>query len=189
MPELVPGRLAAFGRTPNPATAVVRFDHWLERLPAGVQLLSLFYANPKLLDIVAEIMGGVPRLAEQLARRPSLLDGVLGAEFFDPLPARPTLATELGRFLDGARDTEDLLDLARRWAHDKRFQIGAQILRGLLDGASAGAAFADVAESVIAELLPRTAAGHAAVHGTVPGGEMTGLGLGKLGRPAMTRHS
>jgi glutamate-ammonia-ligase adenylyltransferase len=186
MTELIPGLLAAFGRTPNPDTAVLRFDQFMERLPAGVQLLSLFYANPALLDIVAEIMGGVPRLAEQLARRPSLLDGVLGSEFFDPLPARPTLAAELGRLLDSARDTEDLLDLARRWAHDKRFQICAQILRGLLDGATAGAAFADVAESVIAELLPRVAAAHAQSHGTVPGGEMTVLGLGKLGGREMT---
>src|SRR5215472_1321111 len=186
MTELIPGLLAAFGRTPNPDTAVLRFDQFLERLPAGVQLLSLFYANPKLLDIVAEIMGGVPRLAEQLARRPSLLDGVLGAEFFDPMPVRSALATELGRLLDGARDTEDLLDLARRWAHDKRFQIGAQILRGLLDGATAGAAFADVAESVIAELLPRVAAEHAKSHGKVPGGEMAVLGLGKLGGREMT---
>ena len=186
MTELVPSLLAAFGRTPNPDTAVLRFDQFLERLPAGVQLLSLFYANPKLLDIVAEIMGGVPRLAEQLARRPSLLDGVLGSEFFDPLPTRPVLAAEFRRLLEGARDTEDLLDLARRWAHDKRFQIGVQILRGLLDGASAGAAFADIAESVIAELLPRIAAEHARSHGTVPGGEMTVLGLGKLGGREMT---
>jgi [glutamine synthetase] adenylyltransferase / [glutamine synthetase]-adenylyl-L-tyrosine phosphorylase len=186
MTELIPGLLAAFGRTANPDTAVLRFDQFLEHLPAGVQLLSLFYANPRLLDIVAEIMGGVPRLAEQLARRPSLLDGVLGAEFFDPLPARPALAAEFGRLLDGARDTEDLLDLARRWAHDKRFQIGAQILRGLLDGATAGAAFADVAESVIAELLPRIATEHARAHGTVEGGEMTVLGLGKLGGREMT---
>jgi len=186
MTELIPSLLAAFGRTSNPDTAVLRFDQFMERLPAGVQLLSLFYANPNLLDIVAEIMGGVPRLAEQLARRPSLLDGVLGAEFFDPMPARPVLAAELGRLLDGARDTEDLLDLARRWAHDKRFQICAQILRGLLDGATAGAAFADVAESVIAELLPRVATEHARSHGVVPGGEMTVLGLGKLGGREMT---
>ncbi|SRR5579883_8691 len=186
MTELIPGLLAAFGRTPNPDTAVLRFDQFMERLPAGVQLLSLFHANPTLLDIVAEIMGGVPRLAEQLARRPSLLDGVLGAEFFDPLPARPTLAAEFSRQLDGARDTEDMLDIARRWAHDKRFQICAQILRGLLDGAAAGAAFADIAESVIAELLPRVAAEHARSHGTVPGGKMVVLGLGKLGGREMT---
>ena len=77
-----------------------------------------------------------------------------------------------------ARHHEELLDTARRWAHDKRFRIGAQILRGLLDGASAGAAFADVAESVIAELLPRIAAEHARSHGGVAGGEVSVLALG-----------
>jgi glutamate-ammonia-ligase adenylyltransferase len=39
---------------------------------------------------------------------------------------------------------------------------------------------------VIAQLLPRIAAGHAVAHGTVPGGEMTVLGLGKLGGREMT---
>src|SRR4029077_1921342 len=48
MTELVPGLLAAFGRTPNPDTAVLRFDQFLERLPAGVPLVALFYANPTL---------------------------------------------------------------------------------------------------------------------------------------------
>ena len=186
MTELIPGLLAAFGRTPNPDTALLRFDQFLERLPAGVQLLSLFHANPGLLDTVAEIMGGVPRLAEQLAHRPSLLDGLLGQGFFDPLPAQPELAAEFSRALAFARHYEELLDAARRWVHDKRFRIGVQILRGLLDGASAGAAFADVAESVIAELLPRIAAEHARSHGIVPGGEIAVLALGKLGGREMT---
>src|SRR5260370_17248541 len=102
MAELIPGLLAAFGRTPNPDTAVLRFDQFLERLPAGVQLLSLFYANPKLLDIVAEIMGGVPRLAGQLARPPGLLAGVLGPGLFDPPPPRPTPPPDAAPFLDPA---------------------------------------------------------------------------------------
>ena len=186
MTELIPGLLAAFGRTANPDTALLRFDQFLERLPAGVQILSLFHANPGLLDTVAEIMGGVPRLAEQLARRPSLLDGLLGQGFFDPLPPQSELAAEFARALAGVRHHEELLDVARRWVHDKRFRIGAQILRGLLDGASAGAAFADVAESAIAELLPRIAAEHARNHGTIRGGEASVLALGKLGGREMT---
>ena len=57
--------------------ALRRFDQFLSHLPAGVQVFSLFYANPRLLALVAEIMAGAPRLAEHLAQRPALLDAVL----------------------------------------------------------------------------------------------------------------
>jgi [glutamine synthetase] adenylyltransferase / [glutamine synthetase]-adenylyl-L-tyrosine phosphorylase len=184
--ELVPGLLAAFGRTANPDSALLRFDQFLGRLPAGVQLFSLFYANPDLLGLVAEIMGGVPRLAEQLAAKPGLLDGVLSAGFFDRFPPQPMLAAEFLRLLDGARHYEELLDVARRWAHDRRFQAGVHILRGHLDGESAGMAFADIAETVIAELLPRISAEFARSHGAVSGGALAVLALGKLGGREMT---
>ncbi|HUN45135.1 MAG TPA: bifunctional [glutamine synthetase] adenylyltransferase/[glutamine synthetase]-adenylyl-L-tyrosine phosphorylase [Stellaceae bacterium] len=186
MTELIPTLLAAFGRTSSPDTALRRFDQLMERLPAGVQILSLFHANPSLLHMVAEIIGGVPRLADQLAQRPGLLDGMLSADFLDPLPSRQTLARELGTQLDTARDTEDLLDIARRWTHDKRFQIGVQIIRGLIDGPVAGAAFADVAETVIAAMLSRIASDMARAHGTIAGGEAVVIALGKLGGREMT---
>ncbi len=186
MTELIPGLLAAFGRTSNPDIALRRFDQLLERLPAGVQILSLFHANPTLLHMVAEIIGGVPRLAEQLAQRPHLLDGMLSADFLDPLPPQEAMRGDLDRLLDAARDTEDLLEIARRWTHDKRFQIGVQIIRGLIDGPIAGAAFADVAESVIAAMLPRIAADMARAHGTIEGGEVAVIALGKLGGREMS---
>jgi len=186
MTELAPGLLRAFGSSPNPDVAFLRFDQFLARLPAGVQLFSLFYQNVALLDLVAEIMSAGPRLADQLARRPGLLDGVLTAGFFDPLPSRSTLCPEFDRLLAGARDYEEVLDLARRWVGDRKFQIGVQLLRGRLDGDGAGAAFADVAEAAIAGLLPHVAAQFARQHGTIPEGAIAVLGLGKLGGREMT---
>ena len=184
--ELVPALLRAFGASANPDTAFIRFDQFLARLPAGVQLFSLLYNNEALLEIIAEIMAAGPRLADLLARRPGLLDGVLSAGFFDPPPPRTELAAEFNRLLDRARDYQDVLDLARRWVGDRKFQIGVQLLRGRLDGESAGGAFADIAETAIAGLLPHTAAEFAGSHGTVPGGGMVVLGLGKLGSREMT---
>ena len=72
--ELVPELLRIFGATPHPDAALRRFDQFLSHLPAGVQLFSLFHANPGLLALVAEIMAGAPRLAEQLAQHPALLE-------------------------------------------------------------------------------------------------------------------
>jgi [glutamine synthetase] adenylyltransferase / [glutamine synthetase]-adenylyl-L-tyrosine phosphorylase len=184
--ELVPALLKSFGGTANPDTAFTRFDQFLARLPAGVQFFSLLHANPALLELVAEIMGGAPRLAEQLARQPILLDGVLSSDFLAAPADRATLAAELARLLAGARDFGDVLDIARRWTNDRKFHIGVNILRGRIDGDAAGAAFADLAETVIAGLLPPVAAEFARAHGVVPGGAFAVIGLGKLGGREMT---
>src|SRR6185437_13891786 len=113
-------------------------------------LFSLFQANPGLLELVAEIMAGAPRLAELLAQRPALLDSVLTEGFFAPLPGQAALAADLGHMLARARDYEDALDLVRRWAGERKFQVGVQLMRRVLDGNAAGRALADIAETALA---------------------------------------
>jgi [glutamine synthetase] adenylyltransferase / [glutamine synthetase]-adenylyl-L-tyrosine phosphorylase len=184
--ELVPGLLRAFGASASPDVAFLRFDQFLARLPAGVQLFSLFLRNSTLLDLVGEIMGAGSRLADELARRPGLLDSVLNGGFFGPLPPRADLAAELGALTASARHYEQVLDVVRRWVADRKFQVGVQALRGQADGEEAGAAFADIAETAIADLLPRVAAAFAQSHGVVVGGRLVVLGLGKLGSREMT---
>jgi [glutamine synthetase] adenylyltransferase / [glutamine synthetase]-adenylyl-L-tyrosine phosphorylase len=184
--ELVPTLLRAFGASASPDVALLRFDRFVARLPAGVQLFSLLYNNAGLLQLIAEIMAAGPRLADLLAGRPGLLDGVLSEGFFDPLPPGADLAAELDRLLEGARDYQDTLDLARRWVADRKFQVGAQLLGAKLDGEAAGGVFADIAAAAIAGLLPRVAAQFARLHGEVRGGGMVVLGLGKLGSREMT---
>ena len=58
--ELMPGLLKALGATAAPDQALLNFDLFLGNLPAGVQLFSLFKANPALLELVAAIMGSAP---------------------------------------------------------------------------------------------------------------------------------
>jgi [glutamine synthetase] adenylyltransferase / [glutamine synthetase]-adenylyl-L-tyrosine phosphorylase len=187
--ELVPAVLEAFGKAPDPDIAFVRFDQFLGRLPAGVQLFSLFTNNPPLIALMAEIMAAGPRLADEIARRPNLLDGVLAARFFDALPPREDLARDLGYVLDRAAHYEDLLDRARRWTAERKFQVGLQLLRRRLDGEGAGAAFADIAEAALGVLLPRVEREFAKSHGRIEGGALAVVGLGKLGSREMTATS
>ncbi len=184
--ELVPELLRIFGATPHPDAALRRFDQFLSHLPAGVQLFSLFHANPGLLALVAEIMAGAPRLAERLAQNPALLDRVLTQGFFDPPPDSAGLVAELDQVMTGVRDFEDTLDRLRRWAGERRFQVGVQLLRRALDGAQAGAALADIAETALAALLPRVEAEFARRHGQVPGATFAVIGMGRLGSREMT---
>jgi glutamate-ammonia-ligase adenylyltransferase len=167
----------------------MRFDEFLGRLPAGVPFFSLFYNNPGILSLVAEIMGAGTRLAETVAKRPALLDAVLTANFFDPPPPRRELVIEFKAMLDRATHYEELLDLARRWVSDRKFQVGVQLLRHRLDGEAAGAAYADIAETALAALLPRVSADFAKSHGAVKGGAMAVVALGKLGSREMTPTS
>jgi glutamate-ammonia-ligase adenylyltransferase len=154
-----------------------------------VQLFSLFHANPGLLALVAEIMAGAPRLAEHLAQHPALLDSVLTQGFFAPLPELAGLAGELDQAMTGVRDFEDTLDRLRRWAGERRFQVGVQLLRRALDGAQAGTALADIAQTALAALLPRVEVEFARRHGRVPGGSFAVIGMGRLGSREMTLAS
>jgi glutamate-ammonia-ligase adenylyltransferase len=187
--EFVPELLRVFGHTANPDTAILRFDQFLSQLPAGVQLFSLFHANPDLFSLVADIMAEAPRLADSLAHRPALLDAVLTAAFFSRLPDRQELAEDLAALLAGARGFEDTLDLLRRWTNERRFQVGVQLLRRTIDGNEAGAALADIADAGIAALRSAVAADFARVHGEVPGGAFAIIAMGRLGSREMTHAS
>ncbi len=184
--ELMPAILSALGRTPQPDLAFLAFDRFLARLPAGVQLFSLFHANPGLLELLAEIMGAAPRLAEQLGARAQIFDSVLTPGFFDPPPALPALGTELARALEQARDFQDMLDIARRWTSERRFQAGVHLLRGLSDAEKTGATLADIAEAALAALQPAVEAEFARQHGRIPGASLAIVALGKLGGRELT---
>ncbi|HSK42230.1 MAG TPA: bifunctional [glutamine synthetase] adenylyltransferase/[glutamine synthetase]-adenylyl-L-tyrosine phosphorylase, partial [Arenibaculum sp.] len=190
--ELVPALLQAFGSTPNPNDAFVKFDEFLARLPAGVQLFSMFYSNPALLELVAEIMGTAPRLAEVLARSPGRLDAVLTPGFFEPLPARDELAADLEAAFSTVREFEDALYAARRWANDQRFRAGVHILRNITDGDACGPFLSDIADLSVGAMVRWVRREFERRHGGFPdadGAGMAILALGKLGSRQMTIRS
>lgn len=187
--ELMPRLLQAFAGTANPDKAFARFDEFVAGLPAGVQLFSMFYANPAMLDMVADIMGGAPRIADWLSRNPSLLDSVLTGDFMEPLDTTGELELELEAMLRQARDYEDVLELTRRWTNDQKFRVGVQILRGVIGGAAAGESLTAIANTVLRALLPRVEKEFARRHGHVPGGGLAIVALGKLGSAELSPSS
>lgn len=187
--ELTPALLAALGVTAQPDNAFVKFDDFLARLPAGVQLFSMMTAKPQLLELLAAILGDAPRLAGHLSRHPALLDAVLGQDFFDPLPPARQLQDELAQLLSSSLGFEETLDLARRWAGDQKFRVGVQMLKGLIPPKAAGVAFAGVAEAVVGAMLPYVMADQEKAHGRVPDAKLAVLAMGKLGSAEMTATS
>jgi glutamate-ammonia-ligase adenylyltransferase len=154
-----------------------------------VQLFSLFKANPALLELLATIMGSAPGLAAHLARRTLLLDSVLSPDFYRPLPPVEEMTADLSATLARVDHEQDILDLARRWANDRRFQVGVQQLKRIVTPAQAGLAYSDVAAGTISALCARVERRFAETHGGFQGQRLAVLGLGKLGSREMSATS
>ena len=187
--RLRPELLSRLAKTAQPAEALQALDGFLAGLPAGVQLFSLFEANPQLTDLLIDIVGTSHALASHLSRNASVFDAVIGGSFFDDWPGRATLQDELSGMLDAEKDYESQLDLARRWCKEWHFRIGVHHLRGLIDGAQAGQQYAQLAQAVIAAILPVVTKQFAAKHGPAPGRGATVLGMGSLGAGRINSQS
>jgi glutamate-ammonia-ligase adenylyltransferase len=187
--ELVPRLLTALAATADPDAAMLRFDQFLKGLPAGVQLFSMFQANPQLLDLIAEIVGIAPRLARHMGTHPNVIDSVLAGDFFGPLPDAAELREEFATMLARADYFEAKLDAARRWAHDRRFQAGVQRLRGTVEAPVAALTLSNIAETVVSGLFDPVQAAYAENHGRIAGAEMAIVALGKLGSREMSASS
>lgn len=187
--RLIPALLASLAASAHPDTAFAQFDRFLSRTPAGVQMFALLLANPQLLNLLSNIMGSAPRLADHLARTPAMLDAVLDPGFLNERPSRAQLSGMMASELDRASDQESMLDAVRRFARDQTFRVGVQIIEGRTTPQAGGDAFADIAEIAIAGLLRRLEREIAASTGGIEGGGFCVVAMGKLGGREMTASS
>ncbi|PSJ37163.1 bifunctional [glutamate--ammonia ligase]-adenylyl-L-tyrosine phosphorylase/[glutamate--ammonia-ligase] adenylyltransferase [Sphingomonas deserti] len=186
---MLPLLLEAFARAPDPMRAMNRFEDVLERLPSGVNFYRLLQARPGLTAHLAEILSHAPTLADQLARRPELLDGLIDASAFD-LP--PPLADQIGEFVQFERKGEDyqmILDRVRRLVNERRFALGVQLVTGRSQPLDITEGYARVAEAALNVLADATIAEFEKRHGKVPGSELLILALGRFGGEALTHAS
>ena len=185
--QLLPGLMRALARAPDPTRALNRLDDMIARLPSAINFFKLLAARPALVELLAEILSHAPTLADALGRRAELIDGLIDATAFDPPPSVDTLSKQFSA-LEPGEDYQALLDRVRQRVGDRRFALGAQIIRGG-DPLEAGRGYGRVAEAAVEALAQATIAEFEAVHGRVPGGEMVVLALGRLGGGVLTHAS
>jgi glutamate-ammonia-ligase adenylyltransferase len=179
--RLRPEILARLARAANPAEALLAFDGFLRGLPAGVQVFSLFEANPHLIDLLVDIVGTAPALGAYLSRNAAVFDAVIAGDFFASWPGRAALEAALAEVMQAEGDYERALDQARRWHKEWHFRVGVHHLRGLSDAGTAAAHYADLAGAVIGALWPMVVAQFGEKHGMPPGRGAVVLGMGSLG--------
>jgi glutamate-ammonia-ligase adenylyltransferase len=182
--RLAPRLLDAVAATGAPDVAFARFGDFFATLPGGVQVQSLFLAQPQLLELIVRVMAIAPVLARALARRPATLDALLDPAFFAPL--RPLDAVPPA--LAGVDGFEAAMDAARRLHRERAFQVSLQVLAGTVSAAAAGEAFADLADVCVAGLAQAALAEVERQGGAFPG-EVAVVALGKCGSREMTAGS
>jgi len=186
---LIPDILKSFSIHHDPDACFRKFDDFLSRLPSGVQLFSFIKAQPWLLKLLSEIIGMAPKLSEQLARRPHLLDAVLNADFFNASLSEVDVKDVLESQLSLAQDFQDILDISRIWANEHKFQIGVQILRNSVDPRTASKNLTILADIILNALISRVQDEFSKKHGQIKGGSLAVLAMGKLGGYELTPTS
>ena len=187
--RLRPHLEAKLAEADRPAEAVAALDGFFAGLPAGVQLFSLFDANPSLIDLLVDVASTAPALARYLAQNAQVFDAVIGGAFFAPWAGQDALEQDLTAQLDAAFDYEAQLDTARRWMKERHFRIGVHLLRGLISPLDASQQYGDLAQAVLRALWPKVQADFAKRHGAPPGEGAAIVGMGSLGSGLLSASS
>jgi [glutamine synthetase] adenylyltransferase / [glutamine synthetase]-adenylyl-L-tyrosine phosphorylase len=180
--RLTPRLLRAFSGAGEPDQSFARFASFFAGLNAGVQVLALLDARPALLDLLARLLTVAPRLADELARRPALLDALIEPRFAAPLSQDPsgTRRVELFERLRDEPSFEAKLNSARRFQREEAFRIGVQLLEGIVGAAEAGVAHAELAEACVTAMAEAALKEVERTLGSQPG-RFVVLALGKFG--------
>jgi [glutamine synthetase] adenylyltransferase / [glutamine synthetase]-adenylyl-L-tyrosine phosphorylase len=186
--RLAPRLLEAAQATGAPDEAFRRFADFFASLTMGVQVQSLFLAQPKLFELIVRVMAFAPRLAAFLARSPAALDSLMDTGFFAPFAEGEIEAALSAGLARGEPGYEAAMDTARRLHREQGFRIGVQVMSGAVSAAEAGPAFADLADACIRGLAGVALAEVERLAGAFPG-EVAVIALGKCGSREMTAGS
>ncbi|MDZ3830223.1 MAG: bifunctional [glutamine synthetase] adenylyltransferase/[glutamine synthetase]-adenylyl-L-tyrosine phosphorylase [Sphingopyxis sp.] len=184
LPELV----TALGAAPDPQATLLRFDKLVSGLPSAINFFHLLAAQPALARIATRILSLAPTLADALAARVELIEGLIDSRAFDAPATQEELMAEWAPGLAGL-DYERLLDRVRDRVGERRFAYGAQLVAGATDPLDIARGYSDLAEAALRVLADATVAEFVEAHGRVPDSELVILALGRLGGRALTHAS
>ena len=187
--RLAPRLLTALADTGAADDAFRRFAVFFAGLNAGVQVQALFLNQPRLFELVVGVMAFAPRLARALGRYPAALDSMLDARFARDLEEDSGLTEQMLAEAEAAPDFEAAMNAVRRIHRDQMFRIGLQILTGRAGPEAAGRALTKLADAVMAALAPAALAEAERQGGTLPGGRVAVIALGKAGSREMRASS
>ena len=184
---IFPDLVEAFAGAAEPERAMARWETLLSRLPSAINLFRLFEQRPGLLEQVLRLLTLSRPLADELARRPELLDALIDKTALD-LPG-PIAGLAARMHSPDDQDYEDRLDRIRQIVGEERFALGLQLIEARHDPLDIAEGLCRVAEAALRVGTEAAVQEFAKAHGRMPGQELVVLGLGRLGGGALTHAS
>jgi glutamate-ammonia-ligase adenylyltransferase len=185
---MLPALLPAIAAGAHPDHALNRLSDIVERLSSGVNFFRLLEARPQLAQLLAKVLAHAPALADQLARRPELFEGLFDASSFSMPPDREEFASLLANAMRG-HPYDIALDRVRQLVNERRFALGVQLIDQRRDPLEVTEGYARVAEGALIALTRAAEDEFEETHGRFPGGELVVLGLGRFGGHSLTHAS
>ena len=187
--RLRPKILNSLNSAPDPKEALIQFDNFLKGLPAGIQIFSLFASNPKLLDLITDIVVIAPALARYLGQNSGVLDTVLSGEFFSTWPKSVILEAQLSKLLAQSSDYEAGLDIARIWKKELHFRIGVHLLQKVITPQDAILQYTSLAETVLRSVFKFVCENFEKKFGYIKKSQFSILAMGSLGARRLNSES
>lgn len=185
---MLPALVEAFAHADDPERALLRWEGVLANASSAINLFRLLEARPGMLEQLMAVLTLAPTLAEDLGRRPGLLDTLIDASALnlpgdvDDIAAR----MEAG---GASRDYERQLDRIRIVTGELRFALGLQLIQAVHDPLDIAVALSRTAEAALQVAHRAACEEFACKHGRIANSELVVLGLGRFGGGALTHAS
>ncbi len=183
-----PDLLQSVAASADPERTLARWETLLGRLPSAINLFRLLEARPGLFDLLAKCLTLAPPLADELSRRPDLLDALIDRTALD-LPGDVAALAEAMAQRERGDDYEDRLDRIRIVTGEARFGLGVQLIEGARDPIAVAEALSRTAEAALQVAVAAAEDEFAAKHGRIASSELVIVGLGRLGGGLLTHAS
>jgi glutamate-ammonia-ligase adenylyltransferase len=188
--KLMPLLFTAFAKSPNPDSAFIHFDEFLSKQPETSQILSMLYLNNNLLDLLAEVFGGYPEIADNLSKNPSLIEYVLASEFYKKLPDIAELEKSLNKEIAASKkDFNTNIETIKNWVNDRKFRIGIQLVKNEISVELVFKALSNIAETALKAVLKICQKSLEKELGIVKQSKFAAIAFGKFGSKELTFNS
>ena len=180
--ELAPTLLDILSTTPDPDAALVGFCRYVGARTPKAGFVHELAADPRLLDILMQILGTSPFLSEILIRNPEYLYWLRQRLDAAP-PDRVDYESELDRMVDGEQTVEQQVNVVKRFQRREMLRVAARDLFGMLNRESLTTTttqLSNLADTIVDRTLRIAAAEAAGKQGPLPG-RFAVIGMGKLG--------